>query len=266
MTAPANEPSPAESAIVPMDRAETGAPAATGPGPADRGRPSEAHRVQSKGQPAKETAPDGSPAPNLRTEPPQPATAPTADQPGRSVAEIKPDQAEKLGAMADMDIKALADAGQPDTFQSAPTAHALTTTQRAQAPGLPSHIPSDIAHLALRFAGQETEMTLAPEELGRVKMKLHVQDGSLSLSLVAERPETLDLLRRNIDQLAREFRDLGYANLSFSFSQQGSGGSGREFRGPGPDAGPDSDTPASQQGPRPVPIHAASSRALDLRF
>ena len=34
----------------------------------------------------------------------------------------------------------------------------------------------------------------------------------------AERPETLDLMRRHIEQLETEFRQLGYDNIGFEFS------------------------------------------------
>ncbi|MEL6808982.1 MAG: flagellar hook-length control protein FliK, partial [Pseudomonadota bacterium] len=33
------------------------------------------------------------------------------------------------------------------------------------------------------------------------------------------RPETLDLMRRNIGDLAKSFAELGYADISFSFEQ-----------------------------------------------
>jgi flagellar hook-length control protein FliK len=35
--------------------------------------------------------------------------------------------------------------------------------------------------------------------------------------VIAERGETAELLRRNIEQLANELKDMGYENLSFEF-------------------------------------------------
>ncbi|MFB2595560.1 flagellar hook-length control protein FliK [Paracoccus sp. p4-l81] len=61
------------------------------------------------------------------------------------------------------------------------------------------------------------ELTLTPEELGKVRMLLSPQDDGLRLIVQAERPETLDMMRRHIDQLARDFRELGYGDVSFSF-------------------------------------------------
>ena len=48
-------------------------------------------------------------------------------------------------------------------------------------------------------------------------MSLVTHEGALTMMLQAERPETLDLLRRNIDQLAQDFRDLGFQDLTFRF-------------------------------------------------
>lgn len=64
------------------------------------------------------------------------------------------------------------------------------------------------------------EVSLSPEELGKVRLTLHTVDGGLSVVVQAERPETLDLMRRNIDSLARDFREMGYSNTSFDFGSQ----------------------------------------------
>ncbi|WP_372838804.1 flagellar hook-length control protein FliK [Phaeovulum sp.] len=64
------------------------------------------------------------------------------------------------------------------------------------------------------------EVSLAPEELGRLRMTLTTVEHGVSVAMQAERPETLDLIRRHIDQLARDFRDLGYSNISFSFGDR----------------------------------------------
>lgn len=73
------------------------------------------------------------------------------------------------------------------------------------------------------------ELRLQPEELGRVQLTMS-QDatGALTVSLNVERTETLDLLRRNIDLLGAELRDLGYGSVDFSFN--GEGAEGREDR------------------------------------
>lgn len=66
------------------------------------------------------------------------------------------------------------------------------------------------------------ELRLSPEELGTVRLRLDGAGDALSISVQAERGETLDLLRRNIDLLSQQLRDIGYDNARFVFSQYGS--------------------------------------------
>ena len=66
---------------------------------------------------------------------------------------------------------------------------------------------------------KQIEIALAPEELGHVRITMTGDAGAMTLTIHAERQDTLDLLRRNIDTLAQEFQSLGYANTSFSFGQ-----------------------------------------------
>ncbi|MDF2141892.1 flagellar hook-length control protein FliK [Paenirhodobacter sp. CAU 1674] len=82
---------------------------------------------------------------------------------------------------------------------------------------LPQAITQQVAHAAARVADGPVELTLAPEELGRVRLTLHTSEAGITVAIHAERPETLDLMRRNIDLLARDFRDQGYASIAFDF-------------------------------------------------
>ncbi len=66
-----------------------------------------------------------------------------------------------------------------------------------------------------------TEIVLDPQELGRVRLSLEGDESALVLTIQAERGDTADLLRRNADLLLQEFREAGYQNLTFSFSDQG---------------------------------------------
>lgn len=70
------------------------------------------------------------------------------------------------------------------------------------------------------------ELRMAPEELGAVRMTLTPTEQGLTLTIHADRDETAALLRRHLDQLAADFRDLGFRNLSFQFGSGGAGGSG----------------------------------------
>jgi hypothetical protein len=65
------------------------------------------------------------------------------------------------------------------------------------------------------------EITLDPVELGKVRMTLVTQDAGMSVQIVVERPETLELMRRNVDLLAAELHALGLMDLGFAFTQDG---------------------------------------------
>jgi hypothetical protein len=114
-------------------------------------------------------------------------------------------------------LSSLAVSDRPTATVGLETAGSATSHLRAASPHALAH------QLAQAFSTNGTrpvEVTLSPEELGKVRMTLHTTDSSITVSLQAERPETLDLMRRNIDSLARDFRDLGYSNISFDFGQQ----------------------------------------------
>jgi flagellar hook-length control protein FliK len=87
-----------------------------------------------------------------------------------------------------------------------------------------SETPYSIGHqLAASIASQPdrpVELTLSPEELGRVKLTLQSADQAMVVSVQAERQDTIDLMRRHIDSLTKDFREMGFSNVSFSFSQQ----------------------------------------------
>jgi hypothetical protein len=88
---------------------------------------------------------------------------------------------------------------------------------------LPEGISLRLAQAAAQFTDRPVEVTLSPEELGRVRMTLATHDGNLTMVIQADRPETLDLLRRHIDTLAQDFRDLGFDDLNFSFGHDREG-------------------------------------------
>lgn len=68
-----------------------------------------------------------------------------------------------------------------------------------------------------RLSDQTVELRLAPEELGRVRMYLHSGEHGIVVNIQADRTETLDLMRRHVDELARNLADAGYENAGFTF-------------------------------------------------
>jgi hypothetical protein len=64
------------------------------------------------------------------------------------------------------------------------------------------------------------ELRLDPPELGRVAIDLKHHDGVLTASVAADRPDTLDLLRRHADTLQRELAASGFGRADISFSDR----------------------------------------------
>ncbi len=140
--------------------------------------------------------------------------------------------------------------------RSHPATHAAST--------LPSGFGHRLAEAVAHFPDRGVELTLSPEELGRVRMMLSTHDGALTLAIQADRPETIDLMRRHIDQLVQDFRDLGFTDVSFSFSRDDTASGGQR---PEPEPGDPAAAPAADSPPRSDPAPAGASRGgLDLRL
>lgn len=122
-----------------------------------------------------------------------------------------------------------------------------------------------------RTDDQEVEVLLAPEELGKLRFSI-LQDGDrVKIALSAERPETLQILRRHADQLTAEFRAAGFVQTSIDFglwSQNGSGRHASRETGQGASDHPDPASPSLiVDPPHPIALAAASSgQGLNLRL
>lgn len=120
--------------------------------------------------------------------------------------------------------------------QPIPAKSEVAPLQSAQTPvaaPLP-HLPTTPAHLAAQILPHShaaktgpIEVLLNPAELGHLRFEIHQKGEHVQVVLTAERPETLDLLRRNGDQLALEFRNAGFSGASLSFGQWGRSSDGQ---------------------------------------
>jgi flagellar hook-length control protein FliK len=63
------------------------------------------------------------------------------------------------------------------------------------------------------------ELSLSPIELGQVKFQIHQSADAVRVVLSAERSETLELFKRNSEQLLQEFKQAGFSGASLSFGQ-----------------------------------------------
>ena len=131
-----------------------------------------------------------------------------------------------------------------------------------QAPVAAEHAPKVAQQLAVTMVqhkDQLTEIALDPPELGKVKMQLSITDGVAQVVLAVERPETNDLIRRHLDQLANELGALGYRDITFEFSDSNFGG---QHSGNGDAA--TNDDPDIGETPQPKTIAVTSG--LDIRL
>lgn len=101
----------------------------------------------------------------------------------------------------------------------------LSASPAAPPPPARGEYAASVIRQMLEVTGQlqdgPVDLRLNPDELGRVRMHMVTSDQGILMHITSERPETLDLLRRHIDQLHRELSDLGYARVDFTFGQQG---------------------------------------------
>ncbi|MCF8510042.1 MAG: flagellar hook-length control protein FliK [Rhodobacteraceae bacterium] len=148
------------------------------------------------------------------------------------------------------------------------TGHSSASPSAASSnPAPPTQQVSTAIALFSRDQPGQMELTLAPETLGRVHFDMRPEGTGLSITLSAERPETLDLIRRHLPDLLAELKLAGVQSGNLSF------GNWNEQRQPQSQSAPPDDTrPALKDAsttarPAPLPPRlAATNGGLDLRL
>jgi len=119
------------------------------------------------------------------------------------------------------------------TSQSAPY-HANSPPQ-IQRPFPVSNVHTIVdAALTLKDTGGQIDVSLSPEDLGKLTIKFDQAVNGPQLTLFAERPDTQDAMRRQMELLQAQFREMGFDNLSFAFDQNP--GNANSAEGNGADA------------------------------
>lgn len=110
------------------------------------------------------------------------------------------------------------------------TAQTLTSSRNLSAPVPPSAALNQLAAetVLMRSLGQSgmVEVALSPVELGRVRLRLEIDPKDpdrMIVHLAFDRPDTLELFRRNAEQLHEAIRAAGYTEASLDFGQSGTG-------------------------------------------
>ncbi|MDR5652698.1 flagellar hook-length control protein FliK [Ruixingdingia sedimenti] len=134
-------------------------------------------------------------------------------------------------------------------------------TMPAAAPPAPLPALRRIAEAAQQGDGV-VELRLDPPELGTLRLMLMPEGDTIRATIHADRPETLDLLRRNAAELAAEFRAAGFGGAVLDFGAPGFAG-GRGGDQPPRDDSPPPAPPAMAAAQTPAPTRASG---LDLRL
>ena len=165
-----------------------------------------------------------------------------------------------------------AGAGDTDAMTILTPGAAQTGGVAAAQPGGPGSaaLAASVSRQIAGMVGSRSEnavaLLLSPEELGRVAMTLSTHDDGISVALVVDRPETLDLMRRHIDLLTRDLRELGFARVDISFGNSGESSRDAPPSDRAPEFGKKSVTGAGAPIAAPEILRLATATGLDLRL
>lgn len=85
----------------------------------------------------------------------------------------------------------------------------------------PLPLTAEILRLVPTTPNGPVTLTLRPEELGTLRFEVTQTEHGLHIHLSVEQPQTLDLLRRQGEQLLADLRQAGFAGASLSFAGEG---------------------------------------------
>lgn len=145
-----------------------------------------------------------------------------------------------------------------------PTTGAAMSSSDLHGPRVAWQIAESIAQAPDRTS----ELMLAPEELGRLRFGIVTTEHGVTVQIAAERPETLDLVRRHLDHLAEDLRRMGFGGVTIDLGSGESvpdGRAGDQRRAPGPPAAADSPAPVRPDAP-PGANPSDGTSGLDLRL
>ena len=173
----------------------------------------------------------------------------------------------------------------PATAPSAPNANAsnfVSQLQEAEEPEQPQatkplQLPAAIDAIKMQIekglqAGSSTiKVQLNPENMGRVDVKLDVQNGTVKATITADRPETLALLKSDQSGMLQALTDAGLnadsSSLSFYLrgdQQRQFAQSGRQGRGASGNGAAGIDSIAAVDSTSGTSAAGAASSALDI--
>ena len=143
-----------------------------------------------------------------------------------------------------------------------PVASSLSLSPNPVLPVMPAAVSPTIVDMTKSGNDGPVELALSPEELGRLTISIRHDGDFVRVTVIADRPETLDLMRRHGGDLLADLRQAGFSGASLNFGQGG------QPRFANPQAATKSE-PLQHLPPETKPTAPSRSRkgsGVDLRF
>lgn len=130
-----------------------------------------------------------------------------------------------------------------------------------------ANLAPTLAKLAKDDASQITSIQLDPIELGSVSFSMDTGPSGLVVTVTADRPETLELMRRHADQFIADLRQSGFAGASLNFGQSQHAPADQGNRQSRPDQNyAEAGTNMQPAEPSDRPLRTHTGAGLDLRL
>ncbi|MGR3635577.1 MAG: flagellar hook-length control protein FliK [Shimia sp.] len=135
----------------------------------------------------------------------------------------------------------------------------------------PAHVVRQVADAVKASDKGIIELTMDPPELGRLRLVMTEVSGVMNIAISTENQTTSDLMRRHIELLRKDFMEMGYDDVSFTFEQGDTNGqqSSEQPQWAGAAGGeePSHSSEVAHATPKtPQPTPAAGSGGLDIRL
>ena len=143
-----------------------------------------------------------------------------------------------------------------------PVVSPLSPSPGPASPIMPAAVSPTIVDMTKSGNDGPVELVLSPEELGRLTISIRHDGDFVRVTVIADRPETLDLMRRHGGDLLADLRQAGFSGASLNFGQGG------QPRFANPQAATKSEPPQHLP-PETKPTAPSRSRkgsGVDLRF
>lgn len=138
-----------------------------------------------------------------------------------------------------------------------------------------AHSPETAQRIAVQLTeafaskGQrKVDVVLNPKELGRVKMQLATSESGVKVVIHAERSDTIDLMRKHVGELQKEFENMGFESISFEFSSGDTQSQSQQMDAQAEQVSSNSAAEADDEtiaAPQPIQTLSLGGSGLDMR-